>query len=51
MAEAEELWKANVGKKQKTMGSVNEDGSEVPEGFARVSHVTCAERWRSSAIG
>ena len=34
-AEAEELQRAKAGKKRKTMGSVDEDGSEVPEGFAK----------------
>ena len=34
-AEAEEVRKAKVGKKRKTMGSVEEDGLEAPEGFAK----------------
>ena len=33
--EAEEVWKAMAGKKQKAMGSVEEDGLEAPEGFAK----------------
>ena len=35
MAEVEEVWRAKVGKKWKAMGSVKEDGLEVPEGFAK----------------
>ena len=34
-AEAEEVRKATAGKKRKAVGSVEEDGSEVPEGFAK----------------
>ena len=34
-AEAEEVQRAKVGKKQKAAGSINEDGSEVLEGFAK----------------
>ena len=34
-AEVEEVWKAKAGKKQKTVGSVDDDGSEAPEGFAK----------------
>ena len=34
-AEAEEVWRATVGKKQKAVGSVHEDGSEAPEGFTK----------------
>ena len=34
-AEAEEVRKATAGKKRKAVGSVEEDGSEAPEGFAR----------------
>ena len=34
-AEAEEVQKAKAGKKRKTVGSVEEDGSEAPEGFAK----------------
>ena len=33
--EVEELWRAKAGMKRKAMGSVNEDGSEAPEGFAK----------------
>ena len=35
VAEAEEVWKAKVGKKWKTVGSVEEDGLEALEGFAK----------------
>ena len=35
MAEVEEVQRAKVGKKWKTMGSIEEDGSEVLEGFAK----------------
>ena len=34
-AEAEEVRRATAGKKRKTVGSVEEDGSEAPEGFAK----------------
>ena len=34
-AEVEEVWRAKAGKKWKTMGSVEEDGSEALEGFTR----------------
>ena len=34
-AEAEEVRKAMAGKKRKATGSVEEDGSEVPEGFTK----------------
>ena len=34
-AEAEEVRKATAGKKWKAAGSVEEDGSEAPEGFAK----------------
>ena len=29
------MWKATAGKKRKAVGSVDEDGSEAPEGFAK----------------
>ena len=34
-AEVEEVQRATAGKKRKTMGSIEDDGSEVPEGFAK----------------
>ena len=34
-AEAEEVRKAKAGKKHKTLGSIEEDGLEAPEGFAK----------------
>ena len=33
--EAEEVQRATAGKKQKTVGSIEEDGSEAPEGFTK----------------
>ena len=33
--EVEELWRAKAGMKQKAMGSVDEDGLEALEGFAK----------------
>ena len=35
VAEVEEVRRATAGKKRKTVGSVDEDGSEAPEGFAK----------------
>ena len=35
VVEAEEVRRATAGKKWKTMGSVDEDGSEALEGFAK----------------
>ena len=35
VAEAEEVRRAKAGKKQKAVGSVDEDGSEAPEGFTK----------------
>ena len=35
VAEAEEVRRATVGKKQKAAGSIDEDGLEAPEGFAK----------------
>ena len=34
-AEAEEVWRAKAGKKRKTVGSVEEDRLEAPEGFTK----------------
>ena len=34
-AEAEEVQKAKAGKKRKTVGSIDEDGSEAPEGCTK----------------
>ena len=33
--EMEKLRRANAGTKQKAVGSIDEDGSEVPEGFTK----------------